>query len=132
MKANEQVALATLPKKPKSKKKPTHSETNVVEDRNHRKDISSIYHAHPSRANKNKLSAAKKSLDLVYVDAEITYVNEKINDISNLHINRQHSAAWKTINDLSCKGSNTPTTIKGGNQQKRLENWMSHFHNRLG
>ena len=39
IKANEEVALATLPKKAKSKKKPTLSETNVVEARNHLKDI---------------------------------------------------------------------------------------------
>ena len=124
--------MATLPKKLKSKKNPTHSENSVVEARNHLKNISSIYHAHPSRANKNKLLAAKTSLDLAYVDAEVDYVNGKINDISNLHISKQHSAAWKTINELSGKGSNPPTIIKGGNQQKRLENWMSHFHNLLG
>ena len=124
--------MATLPKKAKSKKKPTLSETKVVEARNHLKDISSIYHAHQSRANKNKLSAAKKALDLAYVEAEIAYVNGKISDISNLHINRQHSAAWKTINDLSGKGSNPQPIIKGGNKQKRLENWMSHFRNLLG
>ena len=50
IKANEEVALATLPKKAKSKKKPTLSETKVVEARNHLKDISSIYHAHPSKS----------------------------------------------------------------------------------
>ena len=39
IKANEEVALTTLPKKPKSKKKPTLSETNVVEAMNHLRDI---------------------------------------------------------------------------------------------
>ena len=46
------------------------------------------------------------------IDAEVAYVN---GNISNLRISKQHSAAWKTINDLSGKGSNPPTIIKGGN-----------------
>ena len=132
IKANEEVALATLPKKPKSNKNPIHSENNVIEARNHLKTISSIYHAQPSRTNKDKLSAAKKSLDMAYLDAEVAYVNGKIDDISDLHINRQHSAAWKTINELSGKESKPPSTIKGSNKQQRLENWFSHFHKLLG
>ena len=127
-----QYSYSHSTQKAKSKKKQIHLENNVVEARNHLKTISSIYHAHPSRSNKSKLSAAKQSLDLAYVDSEVAYINGKINDIANLHINRQHSAAWKTINDLSGKGSKPPTRIKGGNQQKRLDNWFSHFHNLLG
>ena len=132
IKANEEVALSTLPKKSKSKRKPVHSDPTVTEARNHLKNLSSIYHAQPSRVNKKKLSSAKKALDMAYLDAEVAYVNGKIDDISNLHITRQHSAAWKTVNDLSGKGSKPTTTIKGGNKQKRLENWFSHFHNLLG
>ena len=40
--------------------------------------------------------------------------------------------AWKTINELSGKGSEPSPTIKGGSREKRLENWLSHFKNLLG
>ena len=89
-KANEEIALTSLPKKPKSKHKPIHSAPNVIDARSNLKHISSIYHAHPSRVNKNKLAAAKKSIDEAYLHAEVAYINGKIADISNLHISRQH------------------------------------------
>ena len=132
MKANEEIALTSRPKKPKSKGKPIHSAQNVVDARSNLNDISSIYHAHPSRANKNKLAAAKKSIDEAYLQAEADYINGKIADISNLHISRQHSAAWKTIGDLTGKDSKPTIMIKGGSKVKRLENWATHFKNLLG
>jgi len=132
IKANEEVALAILPRKPKSQKNPMKSDITVVEAREKLKDISTIYHSYPTRSRKAQLVTAKKALDKAYMDAEIAFINGKIDDISNLHVNHQHSAAWKTINELSGKGSKPPTTIKGGSQQKRLENWLSHFRNLLG
>ena len=78
------------------------------------------------------LETAKKSLDTAYVDAQVDFVNGKIDELNNFHINQQHSAAWKTINELSGKGSKPSPTIKGGSWEKRLENWLSHFKNLLG
>ena len=60
------------------------------------------------------------------------HFNGKINELSYLHINHQHSAAWKTVNELSGKGCKPATTLKGGCREKRLENWVSHFKNLLG
>ena len=131
IKGNEEVALSTLPKKPKSRKNPLSLDTNVTEARENLKKILSIYHSHPSRTNNDKLTAAKKSLDNAYFEAEEAFISGKIDDISNLHINQQHSAAWKTINELSGKGSKSPTTT-GTSGEKRLENWLSHFESLLG
>ena len=72
------------------------------------------------------------ALDNAYSDAEVAFINGKINELSYLHINHQHSAAWKTVNELSGKGCKPPTTLKGGCREKRLENWLSHFKNLLG
>ena len=77
-----------------------------------------IYHAHPSRANKNKLTAAKKSIDEAYLQAEADNINGKISDISKFHISRQHSAAWKTIGDLTGKDS----------KPKRPKGWKIGLH----
>lgn len=132
IKANEEVALSTLPKKPKLRKYPINADANVATAREHLRDISSRYHANPSRTNKDKVAAAKTSLDTAYFDAEVAFVNGKIDEISYLHINQRHSAAWKTVNELSGKGSKPATTLKGGSREKRLENWHSHFKNLLG
>ena len=50
---------------------------------------------------------------MAYLDAEVAYVNGKIDDISDLHINRQQSAAWKTINELYGKSLNHQLQSKG-------------------
>ena len=39
------------------------------------------------------LETAKKSLDKAYVDAQVDFVNGKIDELNNFHINQQHSAA---------------------------------------
>ena len=79
--------------------------------------------------NKVKLAACKCALDNAYSDAEVAFINGKINELSSLHIN-QHSAARKTVNELSGKGCKPPTpTLKVGCREKRLENWLSHFKN---
>ena len=110
IKANEEVVLSTLPKKPKPRKNQLSSDANVTEARNVLRKISSLYHSHPSQTNKDKLIAAKNSLDNAYLEAEVAFINRKIDDISNHHINQQHSAAWKAINELS--GKNIQLSIR--------------------
>ena len=130
--ANEEVALSTLPKKLKSRKNPISADVLVSSARENLRKTASLYHSNPSRPNKVKLAASKRVLDEAYLDAEAAFVNGKINELAYLHINNQHSAAWKTVNELSGKSSKPPTTLKGGCREKRLENWLSHFKNLLG
>ena len=132
MEANKEVSQTLLPKKPKLCKNKINSAEEVCKARENLKTSSSHYHSNPSQTNKDKLAAAKKSLDDAYINVQVAFINGKIDDLSNLHINQQHSAAWKTINELSGKGSNPTPTIKGGSRDKRLENWLSHFKNLLG
>ena len=130
--ANKEVSQTLLPKKPKQCKNKINSVEEVCKARENLKSSSFHYHSNPSKTNKDKLAAAKKSLDDAYINAQVAFINGKIDNLSNLHINQQHSAAWKTINELSGKGSNPTPTIKGGSRDKRLENWLSHFKNLLG
>ena len=130
--ANKEVSQSLLPKKPKRCKNKINSMEEVSKARENLKSSSLNYHSNPSQTNKDKLAAAKKSLDDAYIDAQVAFINGKIDYLSNLHINQQHSSAWKTINELSGKGSNPTPTIKGGTREKRLENWLSHFKNLLG
>ena len=132
IKSTEEVALATLPKKErKTKEKPSNS-SSVNEARIHLKTVSLNYHRLPSKALKIQLIAAKKNLDDAYLNAEIDFINGKIDQLSAEHISKQHHLAWKTIKDLSGKNSGSSVRIKGGSAKKRLENWSNHFENLLG
>ena len=118
-----------LPKKEsRTKEKPS----SVNEARSHLKTVSLNYHRLPTKALKIQLLAAKKNLDDAYLNAEIDFINGKIDQLSAEHISKQHHLAWKTIKDLSGKNSGSSVGIKGGSAKKRLENWSNHFENLLG
>ena len=61
---------------------------------------------------------AKKKLDESYFKAEADFIDDKIQDISSLHISNRHHAAWKTVGELSGKSSKPTTRIKGGSAKK--------------
>ena len=132
IKATEEVALATLPKKKRrSESKPSASK-RVVDARIKLKSISSAYHEAPSPSRGVDLSTAKKELDDAYLEAEADYISGKIDDLSGYHISNKHHLAWKTVKDLAGKNNTSSVRIKGGSAQKRLENWKNHFQNLLG
>ena len=98
--ANEEVALSTLPKKIKSRKNPISADEGVSSAKENLREIASNYHSNPSRTNKVKLAACICALDNAYSDAEVAFINGEIHELSYLHINHQHSAAWKTVKEL--------------------------------
>ena len=126
------VALSTLPKKHKSQRKPASLDSKVVGARGKLRQASLAYHCNPSMHKKKEIEEAKKSLDLVYIEVEEPYIKGEIASISHLHLNQQHSAAWKTINQLAGKGSQAPPSVKGGSREQRHANWHSHFKHLLG
>ena len=85
--ATESVAKEMLPLKPWEK-------ANIV------KYCPSVNSA---RENLKLLNWQRKKLDEAYLKAEADFIDGKINDISSLHINKKHHAAWKTIGELSGK-----------------------------
>ena len=127
--ATVNTATAMLPKK-KSAAKNTPSHTQIVsEARDKLKSASLIYHAKPSILKKVALITAKKNLDNAYIESEADYINGKIAEIEHLHITKQHSAAWKTISEISGKSSKPAIRLKGGSSASRLSNWTEHFKN---
>ena len=81
IKSTEEVALATLPKKERrTKEKPSNS-SSVNEARSHLKTVSLNYHRLPSKALIIQLIAAKKNLDDAYLNAEIDFINGKIDQL---------------------------------------------------
>ena len=65
---------------------------------------------------------AKKNLDDAYLEAEVDFINGKMNTLSMDHISRKHHLAWKTVKELSGKKSTSNVSLKGGSAKKRLEN----------
>ena len=131
-KATEEVALDILPKKRKLKKYAPENSSHVTTAREKLKIISLEYHKSPTSLKKVQLIAAKKNLDDAYLSAEADYINGKISDISHLHINKKHHAAWKTIKEISGKSSKPTIRLKGGSSENRKSNWSQHFINLLG
>ena len=70
------------------------------------KQSSLEYHRSPSVLHKVSLTIAQRALDEAYLQAEADYINGKISDLANLHITKQHHAAWKTISEISGKVKN--------------------------
>ena len=114
--ASEEIALSSLPKRKKHKHTPINSADIVVTAREKLKHVSSEYHTMPTRSRKKSLESAKKALDNAYLDAEADYIKGKIANISDLHINQKHSAAWKTINDITGRKSNQVVMTEGGSK----------------
>ena len=76
--ANEEVALATLPKKAKLSKNPISADVRVTSARKNLRETAFLYHSNPSRPNKVKLAACKHALNEAYLDAEVAFINGKI------------------------------------------------------
>ena len=128
----EEVASSLLPKKQKVTRF-SPSTTELVElAREKLKQSSLEYHRSPSVLHKVSLTIAQRELDEAYLQAEADYINGKISDLANLHITKQHHAAWKTISEISGKRSKPSVRLKGGSQAKRLSNWANHFGSLLG
>ena len=76
--------------------------------------------------------AAKKKLDNAYIQAEADYINGKIAEVEHLHITKQHSAAWKSISEISVKSSKSTIKLKGASSDARISNWSKNLRNLLG
>ena len=64
----------------------------------------------------------KKNLDDAYLEAEVHFINGKINTHSMEHISRKHHLEWKTVKELSSKKSTSNVSLNGGSAKTRLEN----------
>ena len=108
-----------LPVKTKGKGNKIKDNPSVSSARESLKKVSLDYHQKPTRARKRALELANKKLDEAYIKAEADFIDGKVKDISSLHINQKHHAAWKTIGELSGKCSKPTTRIKGGCSKKK-------------
>ena len=132
VKTTQEVALETLPKKQHNRQNKPSNSKRVLEARVAVKTISQKYHSRPTQALKIQLITAKKNLDDAYLDAEVEYINGKVESLEHQHISQQHHLAWKTVKEIAGKNPQTNIRIKGGSTKNRMENWKNHFKCLLG
>ena len=93
--STEEIAVANLPKKERSKKKPL-SQTQCV--KNARKEFEKAKQNHDQRVTRNtikELNRAKSRLDEAYLEAEAAFIQGEINQVSYLHTAKRHDASWR-------------------------------------
>ena len=129
----EEVALETLPKRPKRGVKPLNSLESVKEARLELQAANNEQKKEaPITDLRRKVEAARRKLADAYDSATADHIQRKIDSIAQLHTTCQHSAAWKVVHELTGRKQGTSITIKGGSDVKRKENWFVHFNNLLG
>ena len=128
----EEVALKTLPKKQKSKPKQLSTHNAVIKARSELKTASNNLENSASDTNKDRVKKAKNNLQIAYDTATAEYIQGQINNISNKHYSQKHSAAWKTINEITGRKDKPTVIVKGGTAEKRKEGWLNHFKKLLG
>lgn len=132
IKANQEISLSLLPKKQKTKKKNLFENDLLSDARKALIEAKNKHQTRPTRSTSKNLTNAQKRLDDSYLNAEAMFIQGKIDSISNLHISHQHSAAWKTINELTGRKDHPSIQLKGGSSKIRRENWLNHFKSLLG
>ena len=121
-----------MPKKTKRKRKQLSENDLVIAARNEYDKAKAKHLSRATRRTSKRLAEAQKHLDEAYLTAEASFIQGKIDSISHLHLSNQHSAAWKTINELSGRKDHPSIQLKGGSPEKRKDNWLTHFKSLQG
>ena len=79
-----------------------------------------------------KFKKAQKDLVETYGSEQRLYVLSQIDKLKNAAENRQSSAAWKTVNEVTGRKTSSNSKLKATSQEERLKLWKEHFQNLLG
>ncbi|XP_066928664.1 uncharacterized protein [Clytia hemisphaerica] len=129
--STEKVALEQLPRKQKRAKSDPKECPLVKKARENLTKASSLYNAAPTRRRKEQLNSAKIKLDEAYLEAQVSFIDTQLKDMSEQFSKNSHRDAWKVVQQLSGKNSKPSIQLKGGSDKKRLDNWLQHFKNLL-
>ena len=129
---NAEIALSSLPKK--SQRNPVKFNTHhqVISAREKLQTISQQHDLIPSSQLKSEITQCKRDLEEAYTLAQAEYIEGKITELKYLHVNKQHSAAWAVVNEITGRKEKPSPIIKGGSQEARTNNWVDHFKGLLG
>ena len=115
--STEKVALEQLPRKQKKTKFDPKECPLVKKARENLTNASSLYNAAPTRRRKAQLNSAKEKLDEAYLDAQVSFVNTQLNDMSEHFSRNSHRDAWNLVRELSGKNSKPSIQLQGGSDK---------------
>ena len=125
-------ATEIIPLKPKIRQRVPWENEDIAKKRRELKKVAKTKNSYPTRANKNKLKCAQKSLNDAYITEQTAYLQDKINVISSINDNKQAATAWKTVNEICGRKNANKAKIKASSNQERTLLWKQHFQNLLG
>ena len=137
IRANREVSLNTLPKRPKlssmGNKYTTCSSTpDIQQCREKQKTASITNRTSPTTNTRKQLQEAKEELDEMYKLKLESLIQEKTMTLEKEHEQKKHSSSWKTLREITNKKTIPLTRLKGANSKERLYKWFQHFKNLLG
>ena len=77
------------------------------------------------------MEKAKKDLDHAYDEEQKNYVESKIKEIKDAHINHHSRLVWDTVNEVTRRKGPKRGRIKTSNTDERLAIWKDHFQKLL-
>ena len=95
-------------------------------------NASKVNRQNPSDQNKESIKVAQEALDKEYIKEKEKYINNKIAELNNAHINSQTKLVWQTVNEVTGRKKSKVSRLKGKTTQDRLKQWKDHFENLLG
>ena len=131
-KAHEEAAEKCIPVKARQKRKAPWENFAVAEKRESLKAITKLKNEDPATENLKKHSNAQKELDQAYNSEQLKYVQHQIDEVESMHINKQASAAWQIVNNISGRKQSSQGKLKASSQDERLQKWKGHFQMLLG
>ena len=129
--AHEKATKSTVPTLPKRKKTCPWQKRNIEDNREIVKNAQSKYANNTTKLNKNSLNKALLKLKEAYDNNKKEFIETKIMEIRNAHIQRKSKLAWDTIHEISNNKKSAPKP-SGKNPQERLTLWEDHFKKLLG
>ena len=131
IKANNEIAPETLPKKRKNKS--IHSNNkNTQRAREELTSVAATNHIRSTRYTKQRLEGAKDNLDSIYQQEKEKYIKEKTECIEKLHVERRSALAWETMHEVTNRKSTPLAKIEGSSETEKIQSWYNHIKNLLG
>ena len=132
IKAHQEAASSCVPLKPKKRKRVPWESQAIQDQREKIRSSAARKNDKPTPQNVTKFNREKQKMTRIYRNELETYIQDKIDTISQLSENKQSSMAWDTINEITGRKRTSQAKLRAMNQQDRLNQWKNHFENLLG
>ena len=126
------AAEEVIPLKPKARHRIPWETEDIMKKRDDLKSAVLRRNADPTRENRYLYRCAESALKEAYGAEQTSFIQAKIDTITNAAANKQAATAWKTINQISGRKSCSKSKLKAQDQTERIGKWKKHFEDLLG